>query len=86
MAEIVTLADAIAATVHDGDTVAMEGFTHLIPHAAGHEVIALATRGIPAARLAAFDQALAEMADNLTVGLAHMPRDKELRTVTAAEG
>jgi DNA-binding MarR family transcriptional regulator len=34
--------------------------------AAGHEVIALATRGIPAARLAAFDQTLADMADNLT--------------------
>src|SRR6202046_1665873 len=39
VAEIVTLAEAIAAAVHDGDTVAMEGFTHLIPHAAGHEVI-----------------------------------------------
>jgi glutaconate CoA-transferase subunit A len=39
VAEIVTLAEAIAATVRDGDTVAMEGFTHLIPHAAGHEVI-----------------------------------------------
>src|SRR4029079_14337280 len=25
--------------LHDGDAVAMEGFTHLIPHAAGHEVI-----------------------------------------------
>lgn len=34
-----SLAKAIAAAVHDGDTVAMEGFTHLIPHAAGHEVI-----------------------------------------------
>ncbi|HEV2937281.1 MAG TPA: hypothetical protein VGY96_29530 [Streptosporangiaceae bacterium] len=49
-------------------------------------MIALATRGIPAARLAAFDQALAEMADNLTAGLTQIPRDKELRTVTAAEG
>ena len=39
MAEIVSLADAIARSVHDGDTVAMEGFTHLIPHAAGREVI-----------------------------------------------
>jgi glutaconate CoA-transferase subunit A len=39
VAEIVTLADAIAATMHDGDTVAMDGFTHLIPHTAGHEVI-----------------------------------------------
>ena len=34
-----TLAEAIAAFVHDGDTVALEGFTHLIPFAAGHEVI-----------------------------------------------
>jgi DNA-binding MarR family transcriptional regulator len=34
--------------------------------AAGHAVIAQATQGIPAARLAAFDQALADMAANLT--------------------
>ena len=33
------LADAIAAHVNDGDTVALEGFTHLIPFAAGHEII-----------------------------------------------
>ncbi len=39
MAEIVSLAQAISAAVHDGDAVAMEGFTHLIPFAAGHEVI-----------------------------------------------
>jgi glutaconate CoA-transferase, subunit A len=39
MAEIVSLAEAVANAVHDGDTVAMEGFTHLIPFAAGHEVI-----------------------------------------------
>jgi len=31
VAEIVSLAEAIAEAVHDGDTVAMEGFTHLIP-------------------------------------------------------
>jgi glutaconate CoA-transferase, subunit A len=35
----VSLADGVAAVVRDGDTVAMEGFTHLIPFAAGHEVI-----------------------------------------------
>jgi glutaconate CoA-transferase subunit A len=35
----VPLADAVAGLIHDGDTVAMEGFTHLVPHAAGHEVI-----------------------------------------------
>jgi glutaconate CoA-transferase subunit A len=39
MARISSLAEAIEATVRDGDTVAVEGFTHLIPHAAGHEII-----------------------------------------------
>jgi glutaconate CoA-transferase, subunit A len=39
MAQISSLAEAIKAAVHDGDTVALEGFTHLIPHAAGHEII-----------------------------------------------
>jgi glutaconate CoA-transferase subunit A len=39
MAKIVTLHEAVAENVRDGDTVAMEGFTHLIPYAAGHEVI-----------------------------------------------
>jgi glutaconate CoA-transferase subunit A len=39
MASFLPLADAIAANLHDGDSVAMEGFTHLIPFAAAHEVI-----------------------------------------------
>ena len=39
MARISSLAEAIKAAVRDGDSVAMEGFTHLIPHAAGHEII-----------------------------------------------
>ncbi|MBI1205577.1 MAG: CoA transferase subunit A [Rhodopseudomonas sp.] len=39
MARITSLAEAIAANIHDGDTVALEGFTHLIPHAACHEII-----------------------------------------------
>jgi glutaconate CoA-transferase subunit A len=34
-----SLPDAVRDLVHDGDTVAMEGFTHLIPFAAAHEVI-----------------------------------------------
>jgi DNA-binding MarR family transcriptional regulator len=54
--------------------------------AAGHEVIALATHGIPAAALAAFDQVLDDMASNLTAALGQIPRGKELRTVTVAEG
>src|SRR3954467_7876424 len=39
MSVFCTLHDAIADAVHDGDTIAMEGFTHLIPFAAAHEVI-----------------------------------------------
>jgi glutaconate CoA-transferase subunit A len=39
MSRFLTLAEAVASTIRDGDTVAMEGFTHLIPFAAGHEVI-----------------------------------------------
>lgn len=39
MAEIGALSDVLADTVPDGTTVALEGFTHLIPHAAGHELI-----------------------------------------------
>ena len=39
MPRITTLAEAVQANIRDGDTVAMEGFTHLIPHAAGHEII-----------------------------------------------
>jgi glutaconate CoA-transferase subunit A len=51
MAEIVTLAQAVASAVHDGDTVAMEGFTHLIPFAAGHEVIRQRRRDLTLVRM-----------------------------------
>jgi glutaconate CoA-transferase subunit A len=39
MAEFLSLHDAVARNLHPGDTVAFEGFTHLIPHAAAHEAI-----------------------------------------------
>jgi glutaconate CoA-transferase subunit A len=39
MATVLKLAEAVEENLRDGDTVAMEGFTHLIPYAAGHEVI-----------------------------------------------
>ena len=39
MAAVLKLAEAVEENLRDGDTVAMEGFTHLIPFAAGHEVI-----------------------------------------------
>jgi glutaconate CoA-transferase subunit A len=48
---IVPLADAIADVVHDGDTVALEGFTHLIPFAAGHEIIRQGRRDLTLVRM-----------------------------------
>src|SRR5436190_1045025 len=39
VAEFLSLPDAISGNLRDGDSVAMEGFTHLIPFAAAHEVI-----------------------------------------------
>ena len=51
MAEITTLSKAVAGLVRDGDTVAMEGFTHLIPFAAGHEVIRQRRRQLTLVRM-----------------------------------
>ena len=51
MTEIVPLADAVSSLIHDGDTVAMEGFTHLIPHAAGHAVIRAGVKDLTAVRM-----------------------------------
>jgi glutaconate CoA-transferase, subunit A len=39
LGETVTLREAVAEVVRDGDSVALEGFTHLIPTAAAHEII-----------------------------------------------
>jgi glutaconate CoA-transferase subunit A len=39
MEKFMSLHDAVAQFVRDGQTLALEGFTHLIPHAAGHEII-----------------------------------------------
>jgi glutaconate CoA-transferase subunit A len=43
--------DAIARHVHDGDTVVIEGFTHLICFAAGHEIIRQRRRDLSLCRL-----------------------------------
>jgi glutaconate CoA-transferase subunit A len=45
------LSRAIAAYVHDGDSVALEGFTHLIPFAAGHEIIRQGRRDLELIRM-----------------------------------
>jgi glutaconate CoA-transferase subunit A len=49
--ELLTLAEAVRRHVRDGDTVALEGFTHLIPHAAGHELIRQGRRGLTLVRM-----------------------------------
>lgn len=51
MADIVSLSEAVAQLIADGDCVAMEGFTHLIPHAAGHEVIRQRKRNLRLVRM-----------------------------------
>jgi len=51
LATIAPLAEAVAHVVRDGDTVAFEGFTHLIPFAAGHEVIRQGRRDLTLVRM-----------------------------------
>ena len=50
-AEITSLADAVDDLVNDGDTVALEGFTHLIPVAAGQEIIRQRKRDLTLVRM-----------------------------------
>jgi glutaconate CoA-transferase, subunit A len=51
VARLMALRDAVAELIRDGDAVAMEGFTHLIPHAAGHEVIRQGRRDLTLLRM-----------------------------------
>ena len=51
MTEFLSLRDAVAAHVHDGSAVALEGFTHLIPFAAGHEVVRQRKRDLTLVRM-----------------------------------
>ena len=51
MAEFVSLSQGIEAVLSDGCSVAMEGFTHLIPHAAGHEMIRQGKRRLTLIRM-----------------------------------
>ncbi|TVT20049.1 CoA transferase subunit A [Amycolatopsis acidiphila] len=57
-----TLREAVASFVRDGETVCLEGFTHLIPTAAGHEIIRAGRRDLTIVRMTAdivVDQLLA---------------------------
>ena len=51
MSKVTTMQDAVRDLVHDGDTVAIEGFTHLISFAAGHEIIRQRRRDLTLARM-----------------------------------
>jgi glutaconate CoA-transferase, subunit A len=51
MTTLTSLSAAVAELVHDGDTIALEGFTHLIPVAAGHEIIRQGRRDLTVVRM-----------------------------------
>jgi glutaconate CoA-transferase subunit A len=82
-----SLKDAIARFIHDGQSIAMEGFSHLVPFAAGHEIIRQQRRDLTLIRLTAdivFDQMIGmgcvgklafSWAGNPGVGLLHRFRD-----------
>jgi len=62
MSKVTSMRDAVAEVVHDGDVVAIEGFTHLICFAAGHEIIRQRKRDLTLARLTpdlVYDQMIA---------------------------
>jgi glutaconate CoA-transferase, subunit A len=50
MDKLTPLSEAISKLVHDGDTLYAAGFTHLIPFAAGHEIIRQGRRDLILAR------------------------------------
>lgn len=51
MASFMSLAEAVSKNLKDGDTVAFEGFTHLIPHASAHEAIRQGRRDLTLIRM-----------------------------------
>lgn len=60
--KLCSVAEAVASHVHDGDTVVIEGFTHLIPFAAAHEIIRQRRRDLTLVRLTpdlVYDQMIA---------------------------
>jgi len=87
MAEILSLATAVHELVRDGDAVVAEGFSHLVPFAAVHEIIRQGKRNLTAIRLSAdicFDQLIGmgcvrklifSWAGNPGIGLLHRFRD-----------
>jgi len=87
MAEFVTLKEAISGLVRDGDSVALEGFSHLVPFAAGHEIIRQERRDLTLIRMSTdliYDQMIGmgcarqlifSWSGNPGIGLLHRFRD-----------
>jgi glutaconate CoA-transferase, subunit A len=87
VADVISIKEAIRKFVHDSDSIALEGFSHLIPFAAGHEIIRQGRRDLTLIRLAPdliFDQMIGmgcarklifSWAGNPGVGLLHRFRD-----------
>src|SRR5258708_8467212 len=87
MTVFLSLHDAVAEYVHDGASIAMEGFTHLIPFAAGHEIIRQRKRDLCLIRMTPdliYDQLIgmgcarklaSSSAGNPGAGLLHRLRD-----------
>jgi glutaconate CoA-transferase subunit A len=86
--EFLTIKEAVSTLVRDGDCVAMEGFSHLVPFAAGHEVARQRKRGLTLVRLAPdilYDQLIgAGCADRLVFSWAGNPSVGLLPRVRAA--
>src|SRR3984957_7400229 len=51
LAHLTSLKEAVQEYVHDGAVLALEGFTHLIPFAAGHEIIRQKRRNLTVIRM-----------------------------------
>jgi glutaconate CoA-transferase subunit A len=50
MTKLCSLSEAVASFIHDGDSIYLAGFTHLIPFAAGHEIIRQGRKDLVLAR------------------------------------
>jgi glutaconate CoA-transferase subunit A len=85
MSKVASMRDAVAELVHDGDVVAIEGFTHLICFAAGHEIIRQRRRDLTLARLTPdliYDQMIAAgVARKLVFGWLGNPGVGGLRSI-----
>jgi len=88
MDKVCSMAEAIAEFVKDGDTVYLAGFTHLIPFAAGHEIIRQGRRHLTLCRATPdliYDQMIAAgCADKLVFGWAGNPGVSPLKSFRRA--